>query len=211
MKIGIDINDIIRDNYEAYVKILESRIENKLKIEELGLTNDDLDEFNSDFSDIVDANVFDDFYKLGKKYKLSNSELFECLFEDNAFKASGSALLIDPNNAFPIINSVYSKIKQEFGNNVDITHFSFETDRINKSATTYFLGYNNILFDTFTFHTKYQDILSYDFVITSNPKLITLLQKKKRNFCGLQKPYLTKKINNLENMYSDLKELLNNL
>lgn len=232
MNIGFDINDIIRNNYFTFNNIAEAFVYKNVDEQESEETdfilnedesdqyqyydidniNPDLDEFNDSFDDIEEHHFFYDYYKLDKKHKLTNSQLYELIDCDIPFKAYGISQLIEPN-ASETLNSIFLQIKNDL-TDVNISHFSFEQDRISRCATLYFLGSNNILTENVVFYNEEKALLldnkfkaPFDLIITSNPKLIKLCKKNNISFCGLKKDYLTKSLNDSKNMFETLKEL----
>ena len=203
MKIGIEINGVLRDTigkfkmcYEKYMVKEESDYTNfkTFKIDYSGNTEtceDDLFEYRIK-SDVTTLDLFNHF-----NFK-SKEELYEFMYEEFPMEIFGHSMSSEINS-FNLLNEFYLKYRDEH----EIYLISDEIGK-SKPATLFFLSKFGSLIEGVLFYndkTKNNILSNFDLIVTSSPNLI--IDYKDR----LKVIKFTTEYNKEINHYSEIKSL----
>jgi hypothetical protein len=200
MKIGIEINGVLRDTIGKFKTVYEKyMIPNDddiiLKTYRVGMSGDTINEehVEDDFeygviSEPTSLNLLDHF-----KFK-SSEEMFQFMFEEFPMEIFGHAMSSEINS-FNLLNEFYIKNRDKH----DIYLISDEISK-SKPATLFFLSKFSCLIENIIFYndkTKKYIFSNFDLLVTSNPNLII----DNRNKFSIIK-YNTEYNKNLEHVYN---------
>lgn len=162
MKVGIDINDVIRNYYNHTHSVL----------------SDYFEKYPSEVHKKVLLKDVDDNYRLSKTFSFNDiSEYNDLLYSELGFEISAKAPLVY-NEAMTDLHKLYNKLVLK---NHTVSIFTNEKEKA-KSATYYFLGYNGCMVNNFKMVYDYSKIWSvYDIIVTANPYIIKKYNPKKKN------------------------------
>lgn len=174
MKIGIEINGVLRDTIGKFKTVYEKYMTPNnedviLKTYQIGLSGDtENEEYVDDFeygviSEPTSLNLLEHF-----KFK-SSEELFQFMFEEFPMEIFGHSMSSEINS-FNILNEFYIQNREKH----DIYLISDEISK-SKPATLFFLSKFGCLIENIIFYndkTKKQVISKFDLILTSNPSLI---------------------------------------
>jgi hypothetical protein len=175
MKIGVEINGVLRNTIEKFSQIYEKSLvtpqddELQLKSFELSLDEGSEDEITNDnfkyeiISDVTSLNLMDHF-----SFK-SKDEFFKFMYEEHPMEIFGHA----PSSEMFTFNEL-NDFYLEFRDNHEITIISDEIGK-SKPATLFFLSKFGCLTESVIFYneiTKDQVLSKFDLIVTSNPDII---------------------------------------
>lgn len=204
MKIGIEVNGVLRDTISKFTQLYEKHMideneteENLVKIDitdENNLESIIEDKFNYEvISPVTSLNLLNHF-----KFR-NEKELYSFMYEDFAMGIFGHA----PSTEM----TTFNELNEFYLNNRDENEIVIISDEIGKSkpATLFFLSKFGCLVEKYIFYSKItEDSIweNFDVLVTSNPELI----KKNKKTCV---KYKTQYNENSESKYSitKLKEL----
>lgn len=173
MKIGIDLNGIVRDIFSKSAQIYEKNymIENSNeKISEYNEKSDEWVENNENESFKYELNLPVDSLELINHFKFPTQEnLYDFFYVDFPMQIFGHSSTFSANT-FNILNDIY----YNFRDNHEISIISDEMGK-SKPATLFFLSKYGSLFEEIKFYSNItiQKLLNhYDIIITANPFLI---------------------------------------
>lgn len=153
MKIGIDINDTVRNFSEHTTTYLKNYFETyPPNVYKKALLNEK-----------------DDSYRLSKAFSFNDADEFnELIYSELSFELFGKAPLIDMQSMWHL-NMLYKKLVLD-GNSVTL----FSQERMtSRAATFYFLGYNKCIANNVKFVHDYSKVWSiFDGIVTANPFII---------------------------------------
>jgi len=181
MKIGIDVNGVLRDTILKFDLVYQKNLIEKKDEEFLGQTFEldlsgntsliESEENNFDYKKISDVTSLN----LKNHYTFqSDEELFSFLYEDFAMEIFGHSPSTEMTT-FNILNDIYYELRDEF----ELTIVSNEIGK-SKPSTLFFLSKFGCLLEKVIFYsetTKNNMWNEVDILLTSNPEL--LLDKPK--------------------------------
>jgi len=176
MKIGIDVNGVLRDTILKFDLVYQKNLIEKKDEEFLGQTFEldlsgntsliESEENNFDYKKISDVTSLN----LRNHYTFqSDEELFSFLYEDFAMEIFGHSPSIEMTT-FNILNDIYYELRDEF----ELTIVSNEIGK-SKPSTLFFLSKFGCLLEKVIFYsetTKNNMWNEVDILLTSNPELL---------------------------------------
>jgi len=158
MKIGIEINGVLRDTMGK----LKMCYEKFLMPNEYNL--DEVSDFKYEIIEPIDSMEIKNHFKFK-----SDEEIFEFMYEDCPMEIFGHAMSSEMSS-FNYLNDFYLKNREEH----DIYIISDEIGK-SKPATLFFLSKFSCLIENIIFYnekTKDQTLSKFDLIVTSNPNVI---------------------------------------
>lgn len=179
MKIGIEINGVLRNTFEKIKQVYKKNLIDSQSIETQPMYNIDI---SGETQDLIINEDFkyeilseEESFDLEKMYKFQNKEeLYSFLYEEYTMEVFGHAPSTEINT-FNILNDFYL----EFRDNFDISIVSNEIGK-SKPSSLFFLSKFGTLIEKIFFYseiTKKDMWNSIDVLLTANPFL--LLEKPK--------------------------------
>jgi hypothetical protein len=176
MKIGIDVNGVLRDTILKFDLVYQKNLIEKKDEEFLGQTFEldlsgntsliESEENNFDYKKISDVTSLN----LRNHYTFqSDEELFSFLYEDFAMEIFGHSPSTEMTT-FNILNDIYYELRDEF----ELTIVSNEIGK-SKPSTLFFLSKFGCLLEKVIFYsetTKNNMWNEVDILLTSNPELL---------------------------------------
>jgi hypothetical protein len=197
MKIGIDINGVLRDTIgklkTTYDKFLIEKTD--------GMEEDDDSKFKYEITEPIDS------LDLSKHFSFpSKEEMFSFMFEDCPMEIFGHS----PSSemaTFVDFNDIYIKHR----NNIEFTIISDEISK-SKPATLFFLSKFGCLVERIIFYneiTKKEVLNEFDLIVTSNPEVIINYNNKVVKY----KTLYNEKINSSKTIekLKELDEIISNI
>ena len=175
MKIGVEINGVLRDTIGKFTQLYEKHMIGDLDNESTDKT------FNLDYSGNTEEITVSDFFKYEIKSEVtslnltehfsfqSNEEFFTFMYEEFAMGIFGHASSTEMTS-FNYLNDFYTKNRNEH----DIYIISDEIGK-SKPATLFFLSKFGCLIENITFYseqTKDKVLNQFDLIVTSNPDIL---------------------------------------
>ena len=175
MKIGVEINGVLRDTIGKFTQLYEKHMIGDLDNESTDKT------FNLDYSGNTEEITVSDFFKYEIKSDVtslkltehfsfqSNEEFFTFMYEEFAMGIFGHASSTEMTS-FNYLNDFYTKNRNEH----DIYIISDEIGK-SKPATLFFLSKFGCLIENITFYseqTKDKVLNQFDLIVTSNPDIL---------------------------------------
>lgn len=175
MKIGVEINGVLRDTIGKFTQLYEKHMIGDLDNETTDKT------FNLDYSGNTEEITVSDFFKYEIKSDVtslnltehfsfqSNEEFFTFMYEEFAMGIFGHASSTEMTS-FNYLNDFYTKNR----NKHDIYIISDEIGK-SKPATLFFLSKFGCLIENITFYseqTKDKVLNQFDLIVTSNPDIL---------------------------------------
>jgi len=174
IKIGIEINGVLRDTVGKFKQLYEKYLidgnmnEFTGKIYKLDTSGNTEETIVEDFEYIIKSDV--DSLDMMKHFAFRNQEeLFSFMFEEYSMELFGHAQSSEMNT-FNILNDVYINLRD----NYDISVISDEMGK-SKPASLFFLSKFGCLIEKIIFYneiTKNEILNNFDVLITSNPDLL---------------------------------------
>lgn len=176
MKIGIDVNGVLRDTILKFDLVYQKNLIEKKDEEFLGQTFEldlsgntspvELEDDNFNYEKISEVTTLD----LRNHYSFkSEEELFSFLYEDFAMEIFGHAPSTEMTT-FNVLNDIYFEFRDQF----DLLIVSNEIGR-SKPSTLFFLSKFGCLLEKVIFYSELtkKDMWSeVDILLTSNPELL---------------------------------------
>ena len=175
MKIGVEINGVLRDTIGKFTQLYEKHMIGDLDDESTDKT------FNLDYSGNTEEITVSDFFKYEIKSDVtslnltehfsfpSSEEFFTFMYEEFAMGIFGHASSTEMTS-FNYLNDFYTKNRNEH----DIYIISDEIGK-SKPATLFFLSKFGCLIENITFYseqTKDKVLNQFDLIVTSNPDIL---------------------------------------
>ena len=181
MKIGIEINGVLRNTFEKIKQVYKKNLIDSQSIETQPMYNIDI---SGDTQDLIISEDFkyeilseEESFDLEKMYKFQNNEeLYSFLYEEYTMEVFGHAPSTEINT-FNILNDFYL----EFRDNFDISIVSNEIGK-SKPSSLFFLSKFGTLIEKIFFYseiTKKDMWNSIDVLLTANPFLLLERPKNK--------------------------------
>ena len=181
MKIGIEINGVLRNTFEKIKQVYKKNLIDSQNIETQPMYNIDM---SGDTQDLIINEDFkyevlseEESFDLEKMYKFQNKEeLYSFLYEEYTMEVFGHAPSTEINT-FNILNDFYL----EFRDNFDISIVSNEIGK-SKPSSLFFLSKFGTLIEKIFFYseiTKKDMWNSIDVLLTANPFLLLERPKNK--------------------------------
>lgn len=181
MKIGIEINGVLRNTFEKIKQVYKKNLIDSQSIETQPMYNIDM---SGDTQDLIINEDFkyevlseEESFDLEKMYKFQNKEeLYSFLYEEYTMEVFGHAPSTEINT-FNILNDFYL----EFRDNFDISIVSNEIGK-SKPSSLFFLSKFGTLIEKIFFYseiTKKDMWNSIDVLLTANPFLLLERPKNK--------------------------------
>jgi hypothetical protein len=197
MKIGIDINGVLRDTIGKFKTTY-----NKFLVEETDGTEEENDsKFKYEIIEPIDS------LNLSKHFLFpSKEEMFSFMFEDCPMEIFGHSPSSEMTT-FVDFNEIYVKHR----NNVEFTIISDEISK-SKPATLFFLSKFGCLVERIIFYneiTKKEVLNEFDLIVTSNPEIVINYNNKVIKY----KTLYNEKINSSKTIekIKELDEIITNL
>lgn len=174
MKIGIEINGVLRNTFEKIKQVYKKNLIDSQSIETQPMYNIDI---SGDTQDLILNEDFkykilseEESFDLEKMYKFQNKEeLYSFLYEEYTMEVFGHAPSTEMNT-FNVLNEFYL----EFRDNYDISIVSNEIGK-SKPSSLFFLSKFGMLIEKIFFYseiTKKDMWNSIDVLLTANPYLL---------------------------------------
>ena len=174
MRIGIEINGVLRNNFEKIKHVYQKNLIDSQTIESQPTYNIDI---SGDTQDLITNEDFkyeilseEESFDLEKMYKFQNKEeLYSFLYEEYTMEVFGHAPSTEMNT-FNVLNEFYL----EFRDNYDISIVSNEIGK-SKPSSLFFLSKFGMLIEKIFFYseiTKKTMWDSIDVLLTANPYLL---------------------------------------
>jgi hypothetical protein len=175
MKIGVEINGVLRDTIGKFTQLYEKHMIGELDEESTDKT------FNLDSSGNTEEIIVSDFFRYEIKNDVtsldlmehfsfqSKEEFFTFMYEEFAMGIFGHASSTEMTS-FNYLNDFYTKNRNEH----DIYIISDEIGK-SKPATLFFLSKFGCLIENITFYseqTKDKVLNQFDLIVTSNPDIL---------------------------------------
>lgn len=182
MRIGIEINGVLRDTLEKFKQLYEKHLVNvdhemflgrTYDIDYSGNTEETYNTNSFEYGIISDANSLD----LMSHYKFQNKdELYSFMYEEYAMELFGHAPSTEMNT-FNLLNEIYYDLRDEY-------NLLIVSDEIGKSkpASLFFLSKFGCLIEKILFYseiTKDQMWDEVDILLTANPVLLSNVPENK--------------------------------
>lgn len=165
MKIGIDVNGVLRDTYTKFQRVYESNlIENNLENDPNNHVLEEVEEFVYEFEGPITSSTLTDFFKFKDQ-----EEYLKFMYEEFPMQIFGHAPSTEMNT-FNILNETYL----EFRSQHDLLIVSNEIGKA-KPSTLFFLSKFGCLFEKIVFYSQSTiDSLwnEVDILVTSNSELL---------------------------------------
>jgi hypothetical protein len=213
MRIGIEINGVLRNTFEKIKQVYQKNLIDSQTIESQPTYNIDI---SGDTQDLITNEDFkyeilseEESFDLEKMYKFQNKEeLYSFLYEEYTMEVFGHAPSTEMNT-FNVLNEFYL----EFRDNYDISIVSNEIGK-SKPSSLFFLSKFGMLIEKIFFYseiTKKTMWDSIDVLLTANPYL---LLERPENKIVIK--YVTNYNKDISSDYeitslSELKEIIKNI
>lgn len=206
MKIGITINNILRDHISQVIAINKS-LTDRDPIEPINPFN-----LEKSFPEIKSKVSYQEFnqdpsFELTEYEEDDGFNLNQLMYFDASFEIFGRSEIVDKN--------IFLKLKQiEKKLGVEFIFLNKESDK-SRNATLFFLSKNNFIFKQIIFPDKYKEFWDHvDILITDNPKILKYRPEDKVSIKynndfnkGTRSDY---QIDNLDQLYNLLKRIIKN-
>ena len=196
MKIGIEINGVLRDTISKFKTTYE-----KFLIDKTDGLEDDENTFKYEIIEPIDSLDLSNHFLFPSK-----EEMFSFMFEDCPMEIFGHSPSSEMTT-FVDFNDIYVKYR----NNIEFTIISDEISK-SKPATLFFLSKFGCLVERITFYNEFtkEDVLNeFDLIVTSNPDIIINYNNKVVKY----KTFYNEKINSSKSIekLKELDEIISNI
>lgn len=196
MRIGITLNDVVRDftsNFDEVYNNYISSLEGVAPQRVLDISQTDLSpsaevktsEVEKQSRKVLDLPYEDDPFGISKEYEFTSKEEFDnILWDDLAFEVFGKAEQ-KYAEAMQDLNKVYNQFISD-GHSVSVVS---QERKNSKPATLLFLSQNKFYGNNIKFLYNYSKVWQlYDLIITTNPLILAAKPKDKKTI-KIQTPY----------------------